>query len=647
MFVTILFSDANGFHVSMDEFLQLAVLEKMQNIMKGGELGKKSRLKYDGLTMPEYNGGDDVREWLERYERQSSLLGWNRTKRLAGLPMFFGKKVRTSYDHALRLRSEAKEKWGSDFEEGKVEGLPEGCNPSTFEGMKQFLLKEYTPKNVVGSSIKVLTKIKQMPNEKVKPFYWKMVEQVERVNRAFESEGKTNYVTSSGEYLASLFIKGLRDKEMRRKVREGKPATIVAARSLAEEFESIFSDDDSDSEEESRAAALVEPSRRIEEKISRHLREWRSKKEKSKKKKNKRKKSARKKETILITESSSDSSSENEKSDQGDNRAFTRSQAGSNGRGGKGSSSSSSMSAMTLDERKEMQGRLERNEEEMRELREQLKAREQMSVFADRLSRVEGEKQALAAMLQSKTVMHPERVSALNSQTNKRPHPTRGGKTRTCYRCGNPNHLSFECKRQVSCTNCGRGNHMTQACRFQNGQKETRCNTCGRYGHSEETCFSNGYQRPLKFPRRDDNGWRTRNARGMGTNAPQQQNFQLRQGFQQQQNWQQQQNFQPTSQQGVRVNTQLVPQAAFTSLQQNAVPVAMLENQSFVQMPSARQTPQVLVPAHSFLGGNGQSTGVATQPVTSASTIALEQKLEKLAKQVETLQGNNLNRLGQ
>ena len=175
----------------------------------------------------------------------------------------------------------------------------------------------------------------------------------------------------------------------------------------------------------------------------------------------------------------------------------------------------------------------------MRELREQLKAREQMSVFADRLSRVEGEKQALAAMLQSKTVMHPERVSALNSQTNKRPHPTRGGKTRTCYRCGNPNHLSFECKRQVSCTNCGRGNHMTQACRFQNGQKETRCNTCGRYGHSEETCFSNGYQRPLKFPRRDDNGWRTRNARGMGTNAPQQQNFQLRQGFQQQQNWQQ------------------------------------------------------------------------------------------------------------
>ena len=79
-----------------------------------------------------------------------------------------------------------------------------------------------------------------MPNEKVKPFYWKMVEQVERVNRAFESEGKTNYVTSSGEYLASLFIKGLRDKEMQRKVREGKPATIVAARSLPEEFESIF-----------------------------------------------------------------------------------------------------------------------------------------------------------------------------------------------------------------------------------------------------------------------------------------------------------------------------------------------------------------------------------------------------------------------
>ena len=90
-----------------------------------------------------------------------------------------------------------------------MQGLPEGCNPTTFEGMKMFLLREYTPRNAVGSAVKSLKKIKQKPNEKVNPYYWRLVAQVERVSRAFDSEGKKDYVTTSDDdHLTKILIKG-------------------------------------------------------------------------------------------------------------------------------------------------------------------------------------------------------------------------------------------------------------------------------------------------------------------------------------------------------------------------------------------------------------------------------------------------------
>jgi uncharacterized protein (UPF0335 family) len=551
--------------------------------------------------------------------------------------MFLGKKVRISCEHAQKLHSKAMEGEGQNFREGKVQGLPEGCNPTTFEGMKMFLLREYTPRNAVGSAVKSLKKIKQKPNEKVNPYYWRLVAQVERVSRAFDSEGKKDYVTTSDDHLTKIFIKGLREKAIRIKVREREPTTMVQARVLAEKAESVFSEDESDSGAEEDAAALVEPTRRWEEKMSRTLKEWQVGQE-SNKKKNKRKKRARK--SILIdSDSSSATSSEEEKSDSGGRRMGTRSQAG-NRKGKKGGSSSnnSTLSVMTAGDQKEVIERLERKEREVRELQQKLKMKEQLNAFSERLGRVEGEKQALAAMLQGKTGMHPDRVAALNTQGRKRPYQAQGKRlyqAQGCWKCGDAGHRSFSCRVQVTCANCGRNNHMTQECRHEGGQKQLKCFACGDYGHPGFRCLVAGNQRPTKFPRGGNQDWKSR--------TPQRQNFQQRQSFQHK-NFQRRQNFQPTGQQAVQAGTQFVPQAAFTSMQQEAAPVSMLGNQSFVQVAPSGQTSHVLVPAQALFGGSGQVSG---QPVTAASTIALEQKLETLTKQVETLQGNNLNRLGQ
>ena len=104
----------------------MAVLKKVQEMMGGEET---RRLKYDKLTMSEYNGEGDIREWLESYERQSNLLEWDGNKKLRGLPMFLGKKVKISCEHAQKLHSKAMEGKGKIFRKERCKGCPKVATP--------------------------------------------------------------------------------------------------------------------------------------------------------------------------------------------------------------------------------------------------------------------------------------------------------------------------------------------------------------------------------------------------------------------------------------------------------------------------------------------------------------------------------------
>jgi hypothetical protein len=440
--------------------------------------------QFNGVTMPVFEGGENVASWFKTYETRTR--GWAENKRNSSLPQFLSGSADARYHDALLIAQQDEDE---EREQRRIEE-----DVTTFAGMRKFLIKEFSRRNGVDFYKKKIEGLKQ-GSSSIDSYYNELRTLARSVGYAFDAENKRDWLTTNESLMISYFVRGLRRVDVRGYVELKRCKTLSEAVYEAEEYERTHPTNISD-----LAASSLQRTLPTEEFESRTVsKRWNSQAEVLQKR-------------IEALEG------ELRKQQKGD-------------------SSSSSSRRKRKTERKtalllsssEEESESEAAERKTRSTRSSKRAKATAAAVSAMRNEVNEMKDALGDVC---AAMHASK-------------PTNGG---VCFKCGKTGHYAKECPGTTSanmprpqaqqqpnrgfatrprinrannskarCTNCGRVNHMFADCRQQGGGNATLCGNCGLWGHNAQRClrrapgsnnapWSSSNDTPLGRRRPTDNG---------------------------------------------------------------------------------------------------------------------------------------------